>query len=112
MFLAAIAQVGGKDRHGTSAIDAVGRKLRLSRGGELGIGGVHHRGIQRAELAHQGAHEILPPRRQQHAEGGEVTRHVEIGAARSITSFGEDRDGELYFCSFDGRIHLFVERED
>ncbi len=39
-----------------------------------------------------------------------VTRHHEIGRASRISSFGEDRDGELYFCSFDGKIYRFVSK--
>jgi len=37
--------------------------------------------------------------------GREVVRHHTLGRAPSISSFGEDRDGEVYFSSFDGHIY-------
>ncbi|MCZ6546023.1 MAG: PQQ-dependent sugar dehydrogenase [Chloroflexi bacterium] len=40
-------------------------------------------------------------------DGKKVTEHKLIGRGRSIASFGEDRDGEIYFVSFDGRIYTF-----
>jgi glucose/arabinose dehydrogenase len=41
-------------------------------------------------------------------DGSRVTRHATIGRAGRITSFGEDRSGELLFTSFDGRIYRLV----
>lgn len=38
-------------------------------------------------------------------DGRRVTRHHTIGRLSEISSFGEDHLGELYLCSFDGRIY-------
>ncbi len=40
-------------------------------------------------------------------EGEKVTAHRQIGKSNQIAIFGEDRDGEVYFSSFDGRIYTF-----
>jgi len=42
-------------------------------------------------------------------DGATVTRHFTLGRGSEISSFGEDSLGELYFCSFDGRIHEFID---
>jgi glucose/arabinose dehydrogenase len=44
-------------------------------------------------------------------EDGEVADHEEFAYLGDITSFGEDRDGEVYICSFDGRIYTFAPAE-
>lgn len=42
-------------------------------------------------------------------EGGTVTADsLLIDAPFAISSFGTDRDGELYFCNYNGSIHRFV----
>ena len=42
-------------------------------------------------------------------DGAKVTRHKRIGNAPAISSFGEDRDGELYLLNHaDGRIYRFA----
>ena len=44
-------------------------------------------------------------------EDGAVTEHIElVDSGLSISSFGEDRHGELYILSFDDRIYRFVSR--
>jgi uncharacterized repeat protein (TIGR03806 family) len=43
-------------------------------------------------------------------DGRKVVENKLLGRGRNISSFGEDRDGEVYFCSFDGQIYRFVER--
>ena len=44
-------------------------------------------------------------------EDGAVTEHIElVDSGLSISSFGEDRQGELYILSFDDRIYRFVSR--
>jgi glucose/arabinose dehydrogenase len=40
-------------------------------------------------------------------EGEKVTEHRRIGRGELIASFGEDRHGEVYFTSYDGRIYTF-----
>jgi glucose/arabinose dehydrogenase len=44
-------------------------------------------------------------------EQGKVTAHDVLvkNATRQVSSFGEDRDGELYVIAFDGSIYEFVE---
>jgi glucose/arabinose dehydrogenase len=45
-------------------------------------------------------------------ENGEVTIHgklIKDNPARSIASFAEDKDGEVYLLSFDGKIYNLVE---
>lgn len=44
--------------------------------------------------------------------GREVVRHHTLGRALSVTSFGEDRDGEAYFTSFDGRVYRLWSKQD
>jgi glucose/arabinose dehydrogenase len=41
-------------------------------------------------------------------EDGEVTAHQKLPSVPRVASFGVDRAGELYACSFDGRIYKFV----
>ena len=41
-------------------------------------------------------------------DGERILEHRLLGRGRSITSFGEDARGEVYFASFDGRIYTFV----
>jgi glucose/arabinose dehydrogenase len=43
--------------------------------------------------------------------GEEVTAHQKIAVVPRVASFGVDRAGELYACSFDGRIYKFVPSE-
>ena len=43
-------------------------------------------------------------------DGAKVTDNKLLGRGRNVSSFGEDRDGEVYFCSFDGQIYKFVAR--
>lgn len=38
-------------------------------------------------------------------EGGEATGNTHVTSVPSPSSFGEDRAGELYITSFDGRIY-------
>jgi uncharacterized repeat protein (TIGR03806 family) len=42
-------------------------------------------------------------------DGATVTSNTVLGDLGSITSFGEDADGEVYMCSFDGGIYRFEE---
>jgi len=44
-------------------------------------------------------------------DGRRVRQHLAIGNVDKIASFGEDRDGEVYICSFNGRIYKFVPSE-
>lgn len=39
---------------------------------------------------------------------GKVVAHKKLGAVSTPASFGEDREGELYITSFDGRIYKLV----
>ncbi len=41
-------------------------------------------------------------------DGRRIRQLVEIGRVHRPASFGEDRDGEVYICSFDGKIYRFV----
>jgi len=41
-------------------------------------------------------------------DGRRIRAHHEIGRVQEPASFGEDRDGEVYICSFDGHIYKFV----
>jgi len=43
-------------------------------------------------------------------DGKKVVENKLLGRQRNISSFGEDRDGEVYMTSFDGRIYQFVPR--
>ena len=44
-------------------------------------------------------------------DGSKVTEHIElIDSPLSISSFGEDEEGELYILSFDGRIYRLESR--
>ncbi len=44
-------------------------------------------------------------------DGGRVTEHMElVDSELSISSFGEDRNGELYILSFDEKIYRFASR--
>ncbi len=38
---------------------------------------------------------------------GKATKPTFLGHAPQITSFGEDRDGELYVCSLNGKVYKF-----
>jgi glucose/arabinose dehydrogenase len=40
-------------------------------------------------------------------DGRQVAAHRLIGTSREVASFGEDREGEVYFTSFDGKIYKF-----
>ena len=42
-------------------------------------------------------------------DGEKLKENRLIARGSSISSFGEDRDGEIYFTSFDGRIYTFVQ---
>jgi glucose/arabinose dehydrogenase len=42
-------------------------------------------------------------------DGTAVTSNTVLGDLSSLTSFGEDADGEVYLCSFDGSIYRFEE---
>ena len=45
-------------------------------------------------------------------ENGQVTAYetlVKGNALRQISSFGEDKDGEIYLLSFDGSIYAVIE---
>lgn len=42
-------------------------------------------------------------------DGTTVTSNTVLGDLTSLTSFGEDADGEVYLCSFDGSIYKFEE---
>lgn len=42
--------------------------------------------------------------------GRQIERHQLIGLVPGVSSFGEDRDGELLATSFDGKIYRFVSR--
>ncbi len=44
-------------------------------------------------------------------DGTEKTGLVDLGKVSSPASFGTDRDGELYICSFDGHIYRFDPKE-
>ena len=44
-------------------------------------------------------------------DGRRVRQHLAIGNVDKPASFGEDRDGEVYICSFNGRIYKFVASE-
>ncbi len=44
-------------------------------------------------------------------DGTEKTDVTRIGQVASPASFGTDRDGELYVCSFDGHIYKFVPKK-
>ncbi len=41
-------------------------------------------------------------------DGETVRENRLLGRGRSVSSFGEDADGEVYFTSFDGRIYTFT----
>ena len=41
-------------------------------------------------------------------DGQQMTEHRYIGHVPAISSFGEDRDGELYITSLEGQIYRFV----
>ena len=41
-------------------------------------------------------------------DGRRVRQHRHLGQVPSPASFGEDRDGEVYICCFDGQIRRFV----
>lgn len=43
-------------------------------------------------------------------DGERVLEQRLLGRGRSVTSFGEDTQGEVYFTSFDGRIYTFAPR--
>lgn len=43
-------------------------------------------------------------------DGARVTRNELLARGRSIASFGEDAFGEVYLCSFDGRIYTLAVR--
>ncbi|MBI2931147.1 MAG: PQQ-dependent sugar dehydrogenase [Planctomycetes bacterium] len=38
-------------------------------------------------------------------DGRRVIENKVLGRGRDITTFGEDRDGEIYFASFDGKVY-------
>jgi glucose/arabinose dehydrogenase len=40
-------------------------------------------------------------------DGKKVTAHKLLGTSDQISSFGEDRDGDVYFTSFNGKIYRF-----
>ncbi len=42
-------------------------------------------------------------------DGSTVTSNTLLGDVGSVTSFGEDANGEVYICSFDGNIYRFEE---
>jgi len=42
-------------------------------------------------------------------DGSTVTSNTVLGDVGSVTSFGEDANGEVYICSFDGSIYRFEE---
>jgi len=42
---------------------------------------------------------------------GEVTGHRQIARIPRVASFGVDREGEIYACSFDGKIYKLVPSE-
>lgn len=44
-------------------------------------------------------------------DGHQVTEHKYLANVPAISSFGEDRDGELYVISFDGRIYTFGKKK-
>lgn len=44
-------------------------------------------------------------------DGARVTRNELLARGRSIASFGEDASGEVYLCSFDGRIYRLAVRK-
>ncbi len=44
-------------------------------------------------------------------DGKKVTENKVIGRQRYISSFGEDRDGEIYMTCFDGRVYTFKARD-
>lgn len=73
-------------------------------------GGYVYRGARLPELqgaylvADYGSGKIWALR---HSADGEVANR-QIASGRSIASFGEDRDGEVYLCSFDQRIYRLV----
>ena len=41
-------------------------------------------------------------------DGKEVTENILIGRGRGVTSFGEDKDGEILFTSFDGHVYTLA----
>lgn len=41
-------------------------------------------------------------------DGRRVRQQIEVGQVPKPASFGEDRDGEVYICCFDGKIRRFV----
>ncbi len=43
-------------------------------------------------------------------DGDKVTEHRQLDKIEGIASFGEDRDGEIYLCSFDGMIYRLTPR--
>jgi glucose/arabinose dehydrogenase len=43
-------------------------------------------------------------------DGGRTVSHELVAKGGLVSSFGEDRDGELYFTSFDGRIYSLRRR--
>lgn len=38
-------------------------------------------------------------------EGDQVKENILIGRGRGVSSFGEDEQGEIYFTTFDGKVH-------
>jgi glucose/arabinose dehydrogenase len=40
-------------------------------------------------------------------DGTRVASHRLLGTSQEVASFGEDRDGEVYFTSYNGRIYRF-----
>lgn len=42
------------------------------------------------------------------SDGKEIKENLLIGRGRGITSFGDDKDGEIFITSFDGKIHTLA----